>query len=574
MKASPLSVTTAPSRECVAGAAAGTGRWMLHIDFDAFFVSVALLKQPHLKDKPVAVCHSRGRQGGRLSSTEPGAARGSPPRGGSTSEIASCNYPARMQGVKKGMWLRSAFALCPSLKLLPYDFDGIENASEGLFRVALSLSHRLIPLSCDETFLQISFPLVLQTQHDDNLIPQESSGSSGSQGSTAETEAEKVAAICVALRRIVLKMTGCSVSVGAGSNCLLARLATAAAKPSGVSDSAAEGRPLSLSSEEAVLRREGVCVVKAGAASAAAFVGPLLLRQLPGVGLSMIAKINAAQEAATPKAAPLTCRAVQMKGKEMLHLLQRALGQRRGTQLWWMCHGVDVRPLPPSLPGCDGDIASFPGAAAIPTGGIPASGSLSLSVNWGVRLKTEADLFNLLYQLALEAHKRLKKSGLYTTKISVKLLYRQPGASFKTTKFLGCGVCDAVRASRVVGGVTSNTHRRACVVPGIQVAEALIGRAVMCGMLQSGGQSCVACCSREGVMCGMLPLVACAAVYVLWRTIAESRWFCNSCEQSSRRRPCGSSSKECSAICMAKLQRAATVFTAASHERRSRASLS
>ena len=48
------------------------------------------------------------------------------------------------------MWLRSAVSLCPSLVLLPYEFDGIEKASEGLFKVALSLSHRLAPLSCDE----------------------------------------------------------------------------------------------------------------------------------------------------------------------------------------------------------------------------------------------------------------------------------------------------------------------------------------------------------------------------------------------------------------------------------------
>lgn len=48
------------------------------------------------------------------------------------------------------MWLRSAAALCPSLVLLPYDFEGIQKASEGLFKAVLELSHRLAPVSCDE----------------------------------------------------------------------------------------------------------------------------------------------------------------------------------------------------------------------------------------------------------------------------------------------------------------------------------------------------------------------------------------------------------------------------------------
>ena len=46
---SPTSATAAAA----AAAAAGEGRWILHVDFDAFFVSVALLKHPHLRDQPV-----------------------------------------------------------------------------------------------------------------------------------------------------------------------------------------------------------------------------------------------------------------------------------------------------------------------------------------------------------------------------------------------------------------------------------------------------------------------------------------------------------------------------------------
>jgi DNA repair protein REV1 len=60
-------------------------RIILHCDFDAFFVSVGLVKRPDLKGKPCVVCHSE--KGGDLS----------------TSEIASPSYEARAHGVKAGM---------------------------------------------------------------------------------------------------------------------------------------------------------------------------------------------------------------------------------------------------------------------------------------------------------------------------------------------------------------------------------------------------------------------------------------------------------------------------------------
>lgn len=62
-------------------------RVIMHCDFDSFFVSAGLVDRPHLKGKPVVVCHSQGAQGGQSS----------------TSEIASASYEARKFGVKSGM---------------------------------------------------------------------------------------------------------------------------------------------------------------------------------------------------------------------------------------------------------------------------------------------------------------------------------------------------------------------------------------------------------------------------------------------------------------------------------------
>ena len=55
---------------------------IMHVDFDAFFVTAGLVSRPQLRGKPVVVCHSRGSQGSDAS----------------TSEIASASYQARAFG--------------------------------------------------------------------------------------------------------------------------------------------------------------------------------------------------------------------------------------------------------------------------------------------------------------------------------------------------------------------------------------------------------------------------------------------------------------------------------------------
>ena len=82
-------------------------RVIMHVDFDAFFVSAGLVSRPHLHGKPVVVCHSQHAQGGASS----------------TSEIASASYEARKFGIKNGMSLQQARKLCPDLVTIPYEFE-------------------------------------------------------------------------------------------------------------------------------------------------------------------------------------------------------------------------------------------------------------------------------------------------------------------------------------------------------------------------------------------------------------------------------------------------------------------
>lgn len=80
---------------------------IMHVDFDAFFVSAGLVSRLHLRGKPVVVCHSQHAQGGASS----------------TSEIASASYEARGFGIKNGMSLQQARKLCPDVVTIPYEFD-------------------------------------------------------------------------------------------------------------------------------------------------------------------------------------------------------------------------------------------------------------------------------------------------------------------------------------------------------------------------------------------------------------------------------------------------------------------
>jgi DNA polymerase IV len=111
-------------------------RRILHLDMDAFFASVELLRRPDLKGKPVII-------GGR----------GDPMRRG---VVATATYEARKFGVRSGMPFRTAHRLCPDAVYLPTDFAQYSRWSK-VFKAAM---HEVSPLfedrGIDEAFLDIS----------------------------------------------------------------------------------------------------------------------------------------------------------------------------------------------------------------------------------------------------------------------------------------------------------------------------------------------------------------------------------------------------------------------------------
>ena len=179
----------------------GARRYILHVDFDSFFVAVSLQKCPQFKNKPAVVAHG----------------------GGPGSEIASCNYPARNFGVKNGMWMKRAQDLCPDIKVLPYDFPAYEEASRIFYDAIIGTGGVVQSVSIDEALVDVSAECI------------DAGGSDGKQpreGSIYREQA-KAEEIAQGLRDHVLSNAGCAVSVGIGGNILLAKVALRKAKPAG-----------------------------------------------------------------------------------------------------------------------------------------------------------------------------------------------------------------------------------------------------------------------------------------------------------------------------------------------------
>ena len=201
-------------------------RFIFHVDIDCFFAAVVLRKYPEYRSQPVAIGHgwktdAQGRPvpvGDGNSSAQDGNAQGGKK---SYSELSTCNYNARKYGVKKGMLLHQARQLCPSLIVLPYDYDGYEEVSSLVFDVIHQHAEKfdgvVEQVSCDEAYIEFCL-----SQNDVDKNENKDDDLCGFVKNVAET-----------IRGDIFAATECTASVGVGANKFLAKLATDKAKPDG-----------------------------------------------------------------------------------------------------------------------------------------------------------------------------------------------------------------------------------------------------------------------------------------------------------------------------------------------------
>ncbi|WP_026139626.1 DNA polymerase IV [Leucobacter salsicius] len=157
---------------------------ILHVDMDAFFVSVELLERPDLVGKPVAAAHDSAR-----------------------SVVSSASYEARRFGVRSAMPVARAKQLCPQLVLVPPTFEKYRTASREVMRIFAEFTPLVEPLSIDEAFLDVA-------------------GSVRLFGPPAE--------IARQLRERIRTELGLPASVGLAGTKFVAKLASQRAKPDGV----------------------------------------------------------------------------------------------------------------------------------------------------------------------------------------------------------------------------------------------------------------------------------------------------------------------------------------------------
>src|SRR5678815_5982417 len=104
-------------------------RFIAHLDMDAFYASVELLRYPELRGKPLVI---GGRRRQAVEAGEFPALREYTGRG----VITTATYEARAFGVHSGMGLMKAAKLAPDALILPADFDEYRRYSR-LFKDAV-----------------------------------------------------------------------------------------------------------------------------------------------------------------------------------------------------------------------------------------------------------------------------------------------------------------------------------------------------------------------------------------------------------------------------------------------------
>jgi DNA polymerase-4 len=161
----------------------GQVRKIIHIDMDAFYVSVEQRDNPSLKGKPVAV--------------------GYPARRG---VVAAASYEARGFGVRSAMPSTVAIRKCPELVFAPPRFDVYREVSKQVQAIFRDYTPLVEPLSLDEAYLDVT----------DNLrgIP------------TAWETAKEI-------RTRIYEQTRLTASAGISCNKFLAKIASDYRKPNG-----------------------------------------------------------------------------------------------------------------------------------------------------------------------------------------------------------------------------------------------------------------------------------------------------------------------------------------------------
>lgn len=190
----------------------------VHVDMDAFYASVEQHDNPEYRGQPVIVGARPGHRG----------------------VVSACSYEARRYGIHSAMPIGQAYRLCPNGVFLPVRMRRYQQISRQIMSILADYTPMLQQMSVDEAFLDLT---------------------------GTERLLGPPAAVGRKIKERVRTETGLTISVGIAPNRYLAKLASDADKP------------------------DGLTIIEQGREQA--FVARLPLKALWGVGKKMLARLNA-----------------------------------------------------------------------------------------------------------------------------------------------------------------------------------------------------------------------------------------------------------------------------------------
>ena len=262
-------------------------RWIAHLDMDAFYASVELLRYPELQGLPVVIGGGRRAQPVTLADGTRRFATLAAYQGRGV--ITTATYPARDLGVHSGMGLMKAALRAPGAVLLPTDFERYRLYSCRFKAAVAEVAPLIEDRGIDEIYIDLSD------------VP-------GAQDAVGHDPFGGVRAVAQEIRNNVRRTTGLSCSVGVTPNKLLAKIASELDKPDG----------LTVLTHDELPRR----------------VWPMPVRRINGIGPKAGAKLEA-----------LGLRTIGELAAADRALLVEHFGRSYARWLIDAAHGRDDRPL-------------------------------------------------------------------------------------------------------------------------------------------------------------------------------------------------------------------------------------
>ena len=182
-----------------------TIRRIAHLDMDAFYASVELLRYPQLRGLPVVIGGARRNGTSRANSGDFPRLSGYAGRG----VVTTATYAAREFGVHSAMGLMKAAQLCPQAILLPVDFDEYRRYSAAFKAVTAKFAPVVEDRGVDEVYIDFT--------------------------SAEGGQLEGGRALAQQIQNAIEQHTGLTCSIGVGPNKLIAKMASEFRKPSGIS---------------------------------------------------------------------------------------------------------------------------------------------------------------------------------------------------------------------------------------------------------------------------------------------------------------------------------------------------